>query len=158
MSVEREDSRSMLMALAGCGLAGLLAVGTAVALIRHHADPELHMGDIIAFNRPMSEIPVAPVQAQLATGGTCMLDPSVLADRGGSLIVEGATEAASPLYRVHWAGPATAGKTEDCGHTAVLLMSEADLDTLSAVAGGYGVDEKSLALATPVPAMALAVN
>ena len=158
MSLERDERSGLVMALTFCGVAAVLAVSTAVALIRSQPGPQAHIGDIIAFNRPAIDPAPAPLAVTRADGTACVLDPALLANQGGSLVVEGAATAGTPAYRVHWAGPRTASGAQDCGSVADLTLDETALNALSASAGGYGVENKTLALSAPMPAMALAIN
>jgi len=110
------------------------------------------VGDIVAF-RPASQdadmwqmtIPATLVSASGAPESGCTLDPNVMADKGGSLIVEGLQDKPTLQYRVHWAGSATAHSAESCGVSAELLVSRTDLQRLANAAGGFGVGEKGIA-------------
>jgi hypothetical protein len=78
-----------------------------------------------------------------------VLDLQKLANGGGSLVVEALADAERMVYRLHWAGTATAA-TGGCGTVADLLINSDDMDNLAAAAGGFGVDHKTLALGTPI--------
>jgi hypothetical protein len=110
------------------------------------------VGDIVAF-RPGSQdtdmwqmyIPAtlaATTGAPLAT--TCALDPNVMAEKGGSLVVEGRQDEPSLQYLVHWAGSETATPSGNCGTSANLLVSRTDLQRLANAAGGFGVGDKGI--------------
>ena len=43
----------------------------------------------------------------------CSLDPNVMAEKGGSLVVEGRQDKPSLQYRVHWAGSETTTSTRE---------------------------------------------
>jgi hypothetical protein len=75
----------------------------------------------------------------------CSLDPNVMADKGGSLVVEGLQDEPSLQYRVHWAGSETARTSGSCGASANLLVSRTDLQRLANAAGGFGVGDKGIA-------------
>ena len=110
-----------------------------------------HVGDIVAF-RPSSqdsEVWEMSIAAQVVSRmggpvGTCSLDPNVMAEKGGSLLVEGRQDKPTLQYLVHWAGPATAHAGDSCGPAADLLISRTDLQRLANAAGGFGVGNKGM--------------
>jgi hypothetical protein len=109
------------------------------------------VGDIVAF-RPASQdtdmwqmnIPATLVSAMGSPVAECSLDPNVMADKGGSLIVEGRQDEPSLQYRIHWAGSETARGGGNCGASAELLVSRTDLQRLANAAGGFGVGDKGV--------------
>ncbi|HEX3573689.1 MAG TPA: hypothetical protein VHU42_03725 [Rhodopila sp.] len=109
------------------------------------------VGDIVAF-KPGSEdtdmwqmtIPATLVSAMGSPVAECSLDPNVMAEKGGSLVVEGLQNEPSLQYRLHWAGSATAKTTGNCGDAANLLVSRTDLQRLANAAGGFGVGDKGI--------------
>jgi hypothetical protein len=109
------------------------------------------IGDIVAF-KPGSEdtdmwqmtIPATLVSGTGSPVAACSLDPNVMADKGGSLIVEGREEDPTLQYLVHWAGSATARTTGNCGASANLMVSRTDLQRLANSAGGFGVGDKGI--------------
>jgi hypothetical protein len=109
------------------------------------------LGDIVAF-KPASQdtdmwqmtIPATILSARGSPVSDCTLDPNVIADAGGSLIVEGRQEDPSLQYRVHWAGSKTATTSGNCGASADLLVSRTDLQRLANAAGGFGVGDKGI--------------
>jgi hypothetical protein len=109
------------------------------------------VGDIVAF-KPASQdtdmwqmtIPATVVSGMGSALADCALDPNVMAETGGSLVVEGRQEDPSLQYRVHWAGSKTAGPTGNCGASADLLVSRTDLQRLANAAGGFGVGDKGI--------------
>lgn len=109
------------------------------------------VGDIVAF-RPASQdtdmwqmtIPATILSMKGSPVSDCTLDPNVMADAGGSLIVEGRQEDPSLQYRVHWAGSKTAATSGNCGGSADLLVSRTDLQRLANAAGGFGVGDKGI--------------
>ena len=109
------------------------------------------VGDIVAFKPGSQDSDVweMAIQAHLvsSTGAPlaeCALDPNVMAENGGSLIVEARHDTPSLQYRVHWAGAATAKTAADCGSSASLLVSRTDLQRLANAAGGFGVGDKGI--------------
>jgi hypothetical protein len=109
------------------------------------------VGDIVAF-KPDSQdtdmwqmtIPATLVTTRGSASADCSLDPNVMAEKGGSLVVEGLQGKATPQYRIHWAGSATAKTAENCGESADLLVSRTDLQRLANAAGGFGVGDKGI--------------
>ena len=109
------------------------------------------LGDIVVF-RPGSQdadmwqmaIPATMVSATGAEIAGCSLDPNVMADKGGSLVVEGLQSQPSLQYRVHWAGAATTKAPGSCGSSVDLLVSRTDLQRLANAAGGFGVGDKGI--------------
>jgi hypothetical protein len=109
------------------------------------------VGDIVAF-RPGSQdtdmwqmtIPATLLTATGTPVEGCSLDPNVMAEKGGSLVVEGRQDAPSLQYRIHWAGSSTAPATGNCGDSANLLVSRTDLQRLANAAGGFGVGDKGI--------------
>lgn len=89
-------------------------------------------------------IPATVVSATGLPVGECSLDPNVMADKGGSLVVESRQDAPSLRYLIHWAGAETAGTTGNCGSSASLLVSRTDLQRLANAAGGFGVGDKGI--------------
>jgi hypothetical protein len=89
-------------------------------------------------------IPATLVSAMGSPVAACSLDPNVMADKGGSLVVEGLEDQPSLQYRVHWAGAETAHVGGNCGASANLLVSRTDLQRLANSAGGFGVGDKGI--------------
>jgi len=161
---EDKDRSGLMAAIFGCSLAALVAVGTAVAMVRSADLPMARIGDIVAFNQPMpansgAEVVVVRVaDDDTAQASRCVLDPAVLTGAGGSLVVEEQDWQGGRSYRVHWAGDRTATGAENCGASADLAINENDLTTLAIAAGGYGVINKTIALGYPVGSAAMALN
>jgi hypothetical protein len=109
------------------------------------------VGDIVAF-KPGSQdtdiwemtIPARRLSETGAPLAECALDPNVMAEKGGSLLVEGRQDEPSLQYHVHWAGTATANTAANCGASASLLVSRTDLQRLANAAGGFGVGDKGI--------------
>lgn len=107
------------------------------------------VGDIVAF-KPGSQdgdmwqmsIPATLVSDMGTPVAACSLDPNVIAEKGGSLVVEGLQDRPSLQYRLHWAGADTARSGGNCGPSANLLVSRTDLQRLANAAGGFGVGDK----------------
>jgi hypothetical protein len=109
------------------------------------------VGDIVAF-RPGSQdsdmwqmtIPATLMSSSGLPAAECSLDPNVMAEKGGSLVVEGRQGGPSVQYRVHWAGSETLRTGRNCGVSADLLVSRTDLQRLANAAGGFGVGDKGV--------------
>jgi len=150
MNSDQNTDSTIVMIVAGCAVAAVMAISAAMAAVRQADEPLARIGDIIAYNRAVDILPPHEVVATTAAGTHCVLDLPTIAGKGGSLVVEALADAQSRLYRLHWAGGHTAAPTEDCGAVADLLVHEGELNILASAAGGYGVDRKTLALGTPV--------
>ena len=102
------------------------------------------VGDILVF-RPGSQVAkdwaFAAVTQTNDLPISCTLKPDVMVSGGGSLVVEQRSHNRR-LYRVHWAGQRTSDDQADCGRTADLLLSRSDLQLLSNVVGGPGVERR----------------
>jgi hypothetical protein len=104
------------------------------------------VGDMVVY-RPNTQdgdvwqIKVAAVQQAPGVDTACILDPTVMAQQGGSLVVE-ARDDTNPMaqYRLHWAGAHTARGDGDCAGSADLTVSRTDLQKLANAAGGFGID------------------
>jgi hypothetical protein len=103
------------------------------------------VGEIVTFDPHDGpkrwEMPGIP--ARFAEGATlrpnCVMTPSVIADGGGSFVIESKQLAHPPVFLVHWSGQRTDNGAQDCGGSADLLLSLIQLRALANVAGGYGV-------------------
>jgi hypothetical protein len=115
--------------------AAILVIGclSTFLMLQHESCPKV--GDIVVF-QPQSE-PGSQVAG-------CSLEPNIMAQKGGSLIVERRQNEPSLLYLVHWAGSATAGTTGNCGHAADLLLSHRNLQRLANAGGGFGIGDKGV--------------
>lgn len=108
------------------------------------------VGDIVVFEPggPDREFwrvaAVATLVSATGTGRTCVLNSSVMAATGGSLVVEARLPGESPRFRLRWAGPRTDDGVRDCGRMAELLVGRVDLRKLATAAGGFGVGRKRI--------------
>ena len=146
MQANRDDAERWPVLM---GLAALIltAGGLFGAMMAEIESMRPTPGDIVSFTGGQTVPPgfTTTTTAQREEGGSCVLDPRVIAMDGGSLVVEG-TQAGRRLL-VHWAGRRSSAEA-DCGHSASLVLPEDALDNLAAAAGGYGVTHKALALAS----------
>jgi hypothetical protein len=109
------------------------------------------LGDIVAF-KPGSQdsdmwqmaIPATVVSTTGTSIGACTLDPNIMAERGGSLIVEGVQSSPTLQYKIHWSGARTNKDASSCGDEAELMVSRTDLQRLANAAGGFGVGDKGV--------------
>ena len=119
-------------------LAALLVSSIAVAM-RIEIGPRV--GDILVFRRgaympPDWEFTVVTTAVPAVT---CSLRPNIMVAEGGSLVVEQRHQ--NPrTFQVHWAGMHTSTGASDCGASAELIVSKSDLQLLSNVVGGPGVE------------------
>ncbi|HUB12149.1 MAG TPA: hypothetical protein VMB34_09335 [Acetobacteraceae bacterium] len=92
-------------------------------------------GDMISFVASPSGVVTAQASLTVERAGQspvafCMLQPGVMRQSGGSLVVEAVVNAATRRYRVHWAGGRTSDTGADCGRTADLLLTPGDIGVL----------------------------
>ncbi|HEX4366944.1 MAG TPA: hypothetical protein VH023_08955 [Rhodopila sp.] len=146
---ERAPLAAWLPVLAALGIMITGCLSTFLVLQLDEFRPKV--GDIVAFKPGSADsdmwqmtIPAHRVSTAGPARAACTLDPNVMADKGGSLIVEGREDAPSVLYQVHWAGSQTAQAAGNCGVSADLLVSRVDLQRLANAAGGFGVEDKGL--------------
>jgi hypothetical protein len=109
------------------------------------------IGDIVVFKPGLQDpdmwqmtIPAQMVSSKGAPAGRCVLDPDVIAKKGGSLIVEGLQLKPSLEYMVHWAGSRSTHGRENCGTNTELTVSRTNLQRLANAAGGFGVGNKGI--------------
>jgi hypothetical protein len=135
-----------VVAAMGIMVAGCL--GTFLVLQLDAFRPQV--GDMVVFKPGSADtdmwqmtIPATLRSAHGSEVSGCVLDPNVMADKGGSVVVEGRREEPSVQYLVHWSGAATAG-AGNCGASVDLLVSRTDLQRLANSAGGFGVGDKGI--------------
>jgi hypothetical protein len=122
-------------------IAALLASSVAVVSAATRIEIGPHVGDILVFRRgaympPDWEFTVVTTAVPAAN---CSLRPNIMVAEGGSLVVEQRHQ--SPwTFQVHWAGLHTSTGASDCGARAELIVSKSDLQLLSNVVGGPGVE------------------
>jgi hypothetical protein len=125
-------------------IAGLLAGGVAMVAAATTFDLGPKVGDILVF-RQGARVPADwefAVTSSAAEKTECSLRPDVMAAHGGSLVVEERfTKPRS--FLVHWAGGPTSGGSTDCGDSADLVVTGADLRLLSNAVGGPGVERST---------------
>jgi len=122
-------------------IAALLASSVAVVSAATRIEIGPRVGDILVFRRG-ARMPTDwefIVVTTAMPAATCSLRPDIMAAEGGSLVVEQRRQ--SPrTFQVHWAGKCTSTGGSDCGDSAELVVSNADLQLLSNVVGGPGIE------------------
>ena len=126
-------------------IAALLASSVAMVSAATRIEIGPQVGDILVFRRG-AHMPTDwafTVMTTAVPAATCSLRPAIMAAEGGSLVVEQRLQ--SPrTFQVHWAGIRTSKDGSDCGGSAELIVSNADLQLLSNVVGGPGVEPHTL--------------
>jgi hypothetical protein len=155
---QQDNTASESLMVVAIGLALLVTLVAGVGVLTHNAALGPQVGAIVSFKpgQPVASVLRAPVEAQVVhladptgSAGSCRLDPKVMAAGGGSLIVEGRRSGPNGDALVHWAGARTA-LSGDCGRSAELALNADKLTVLAAAAGGFGVNQKTLAMAPPI--------
>jgi hypothetical protein len=126
-------------------IAALLASSVAMVSAATRIEIGPRVGDILVFRRG-AHMPTDwefTVVTTAVPAATCSLRPDIMAAEGGSLVVE--QRLRSPrTFQVHWAGKRTSTGSFDCGGSADLVVSSADLQLLSTFVGGPGVEPHPL--------------
>jgi hypothetical protein len=121
-------------------LVGLVGLAGAIRLAQSAAEFGPQVGDIVAFD-PARRVPrdaPARMTVQREAAAPCVLELHTLHRLGGSLVVESRSPRPNRLYRVHWAGTASAEGPGNCGAEADLTVDEETLEQLAMAAGGFG--------------------
>jgi len=139
---EGDGSLARTAALASL-IAALLTSGVAMVSAATTMDMGPKVGDILVFRQGARmpgdwDFTVARADTPATT---CNLRPEVMADGGGSLVVEQRNQAPR-VFRVHWAGAQTSAGAADCGAAAELMVQSLDLQLLANAVGGAGVEHK----------------
>lgn len=126
----------------GSLIATILASSVAVVSAARTLDLAPNVGDILVFKQGARMPNDWDFTATNADAIACTLTPNVMASVGGSLVVEQRLDDAH-AYRVHWAGGPTSQGVTNCGTSADLTMSRAELQLLSNAVGGPGVEHSA---------------
>jgi hypothetical protein len=141
---DQADSGIGKTAIFAALIAGLLAGGVAMVATATTLDLGPKVGDILVF-RQGARVPTDwefAVSNSAPNATMCSLRPDAMAAHGGSLVVEERfTKPRS--FLVHWAGGSTSTGRSDCGSSADLVVSRADLQLLSNAVGGPGVERST---------------
>jgi hypothetical protein len=149
----RQDTKGVITAVVPAVLAMVLMLAGTMATVAMLSMEAFRpkVGDIVEFQKGLKEgdawqleVPAANVARRDPAAGPCMIDPDVIGETGGSLIVEARDDTAPMMYRLHWAGTHTAAGAGDCGPQADLTLSRTDLQKLANAVGGFGVGNKRL--------------
>jgi len=159
-----EAPKGSVWHLTGLGLAIFLGVVVAAVAVAQANVVQPTLGDIVSIKAGTdvpgslrTDIEVGRIDANGEPSGSCVLQADVIAQEGGSLVVEATRPTDRPSYVVHWAGAHTSIGPSDCGPGADLLLTEGALRHLAQVAGGFGVDQaqaSGVIAATPLPVVA----
>lgn len=147
---ERRDALLTVWAPALVALGVMVTgfVGTLMVLQLDAFRPRV--GDIVTFEPSSQDADAWQLQVPATlvsgtrNGAACMLNPTVIAARGGSLMVEARQDTSPPVYQLHWAGAKTEEGSADCGDSADLRVTRVDLQKLANAAGGFGVAHKGM--------------
>jgi hypothetical protein len=131
--------------------AGVMLIGCFVAFLLMNLESlRPGVGDIVVYRSSVQQqdvwqLQVSKYRATSHDSDICVMDPAVMAEEGGSLVVEARDDASLEApYRLHWAGAHTAHGAGDCSGSADLEVSRTDLQKLANAAGGFGVDHGRL--------------
>lgn len=145
---QRSDDASLGTVILALAAGALLTVTTGLAAMVELEQFGPSVGGIIVFKPDVAATERWSVSATMVeaarlglpgeTGGRrCILSPNVMANHGGSLVVEARRLSRPPVYRVHWGGGHTDTGPSDCGTMADLVLERTELMRLANVAGGF---------------------
>jgi hypothetical protein len=124
-------------------IAALLASSVAMVSATTRIEIGPHVGDILVFRRG-AHVPTDwefTVMTTAVPTATCSLRPTIIGTEG--LVVEQHLQGPQ-TFEVHWAGIRTSTGGSDCGGSTDLVVSKADLQLLSNLVGGPGVEPHGL--------------
>jgi len=135
-------SDDILLTLFAAGVACFIIVTLAINLVHLADEPRPRTGDLLIFT-PAKQSWLEVEQVEVMTIGkgssrSCVLDPQVMKQFGGSLLVESTQLHPTLSFGVHWIGSHTSDKATDCGSAVDLQLDDHDLDAMSLSAGGSG--------------------
>jgi len=147
MQAKNHDVRNICTAAVLVVLVGLVGLGGVIRLAQSVSELGPGVGDVLNFDATNHALRDAGPQVAVRRDGhpDCVLDPGVIHQFGGSLIIESRSAVPDRTYRVHWAGQRTSSGTDDCGRSAELVLYSDDMDVMAMAAGGYGVSHRQLA-------------
>ena len=127
--------------------AGVMLIGSFVAFLLMNLESlRPRVGDIVVYRsqaqqQDVWQLQVVKYRTASHDSDICVMDPAVMAEGGGSLVVEARDDTSLEApYRLHWAGAHTAHGAGDCSGSADLEVSRTDLQKLANAAGGFGFD------------------
>lgn len=135
-TAHRRNPEQLSTTLVGSVAAALSIILIVAASLRLADALSPQTGDVITFVPPPSGIVTGQASLTVPLVGQslaafCALDPGVMRQSGGSLMVEAVANDAARRYRVHWAGARTSDSPADCGRAADLLLTPNDFAVLS---------------------------
>ena len=138
----KDESPNRVAAGPAVMAASVLAIGCFAAILLMNLEflrPKV--GDMVVYHPNTAEQDVWQLEVASADGQRlCVMDPSVMADHGGSLVIEARDDTnRAQQYRLHWAGAHTARGAGDCSGSADVVVSRKDLQKLANAAGGFGL-------------------
>lgn len=124
----------------------VMMIGSVIALlgILTSAMAKPRVGDMVVFKpgASISDNEIVSATLESRPGGaaarSCDLNPAIMAQSGGSIVVE-KRSVAGDRYLVHWAGSRTATGSQDCGGSAELSLSFSALQSLVNSVGGRSI-------------------
>jgi hypothetical protein len=146
MQAKNHEVRDICTAAVLVVLVALVGLGGVIRLAQSVSELGPGVGDVLSFDATHHTLRdgAPPVTARRDGQPECVLDPAVIHQFGGSLIIESRSPIPDRTYRVHWAGERSSNGTGDCGRSAELLLYSDDMDVLAMAAGGYGVSHRQL--------------
>jgi len=150
---EHNDGHDAKWAVAGPALlaVSVMLIGCIATFLVLNLDAlRPKVGDMVVFHPTSQEQDAwkieVPLYRRSANGRTmCTMDPAVIVQQGGSLVVEARDDATPAMqYRLHWAGAHSAQGAGDCAGAADLAVSRVDLQKLANAAGGFGVENAAV--------------
>ncbi len=116
-------------------LLAIIGAFSVVCMLRvvEHFRPRV--GDIISFYptkaiSPETAAKIDVMPADSPSAKPCQLDVHAMRISGGSLIIEAVGTDSGFAFRVHWAGGPTSDARTNCGVSADLLLSQAEISAL----------------------------
>ena len=135
-TTDRRRNPEQLSTTLVCAVAGALAIILIISVsLRLAAALSPRTGDMITFwpvpgGAVTTEASLHVARADHSPPAFCTLDPGVMRQSGGSVVVEAVASDRTRSYRVHWAGGRTSDSGKDCGEAAELLLAPNELEVL----------------------------
>jgi hypothetical protein len=134
-TTDRRNPEQLSTTLFGSVAAALAMILIVCASLRLVDELGPQTGDMITFVPAQNGVVTADARLTVARVGQspvafCTLDPGVMRQSGGSVVVEAVASNATRRYRVHWAGLRTSDTAADCGQAADLLLTPNDIAVL----------------------------
>jgi hypothetical protein len=137
-----DEVKAVIVALATLTALGVILAAGLIQLTDSLA-PKI--GDIISFpasrTSPITTASITADPAGVSPRQPCVLDVEVMRRFGGSVLIEAVQTKPDHRFRVHWAGARTSNSSTDCGGSADLFLTNAQVAALIFAAGGKGVPD-----------------